>query len=83
MSECPIAQHSHTDKKRSTFSNIGSSCQRSEAYLKNSIKEKPYPCCSAMPAHTTLADAPINVPFPKKKIEKQKNEDKLIARTFK
>lgn len=23
-----------------------------------------YPCCSATPAQTTLADAPINVPLP-------------------
>lgn len=35
-----------------------------KTYLKNSMKEKPYPCCSAIPAHTTLADAPISVPLP-------------------
>lgn len=28
------------------------------------MKEKPYPCCSAIPAQTTFADAPINVPLP-------------------
>lgn len=44
------------------------------AYLKNSMKEKPYPCCSAMPAHTTLADAPISVPFPKQKREESQRK---------
>lgn len=28
------------------------------------MKEKPYPCCSAIPAQTTFADAPISVPLP-------------------
>lgn len=35
-----------------------------ETHLKNCIKVKRYPCCSATPAHTTLAVAPIKVPFP-------------------
>lgn len=35
-------------------------------YLKNSQKVKPYPCCSAIPAHSTLAEAPIIVPLPVK-----------------
>lgn len=32
--------------------------------LKNVAKEILCPCCSAIPAHTILADAPINEPFP-------------------
>lgn len=35
-----------------------------DIYLKYSTNVKRYPCCSATPAHTTLADAPISVPFP-------------------
>lgn len=31
------------------------------------MKVNRYPCCSATPAHTTLAEAPINVPLPLKK----------------
>lgn len=28
------------------------------------MNENRYPCCSATPAQTTFADAPIKVPFP-------------------
>ena len=35
-----------------------------KAYLKNLLKLMGYPYCSASPAQTTLADAPIRVPFP-------------------
>ena len=41
-------------------------------YLKNSMKENPYPCFSAIPAQTTFADAPISVPLPRIKIQKVK-----------
>lgn len=33
-------------------------------YLKYSTKVNLYPCCSATPAHTTFAEAPISVPLP-------------------
>lgn len=38
--------------------------RQSKTHLKYSTNVKRYPCCSATPAHTTFADAPINVPFP-------------------
>ena len=34
------------------------------AHMKNLKKEILHPFCSAIPAHTTLAEAPIRVPFP-------------------
>jgi hypothetical protein len=37
---------------------------RENKYLKNSTKVNLYPCCSATPAQTTFAEAPIKVPFP-------------------
>lgn len=37
------------------------------AYLKNCRKVNLYPCCSATPAQTTFAEAPIRVPLPTKK----------------
>lgn len=33
------------------------------------MNENRYPCCSATPAQTTFADAPIKVPFPKISID--------------
>lgn len=51
-------------------------------YLKNSMKEKPYPCCSAIPAQTTFADAPINVPLPEIIIKKKAPADVSAFYTF-
>lgn len=83
QAEWPVAQRCQTDKiKKSNFSSTGSGCQRRKAYLKNSTKEKPYPCCSAMPAHTTLADAPINVPFPESTIKKINKKSKVRLTYF-
>ena len=36
--------------------------------LKKPLKDILYPFCSASPAHTTLADAPIRVPLPKERV---------------
>lgn len=33
-------------------------------YIKNLTNDILYPFCSAIPAHTTLAEAPMSVPFP-------------------
>ena len=33
-------------------------------YIKNLTNDILYPFCSAIPAHTTLAEAPIRVPLP-------------------
>ena len=44
--------------------------------MKKPLKDILYPFCSASPAHTTLADAPIRVPLPKEryKVKVQSSE---------
>lgn len=42
------------------------------------MKENPYPCCSAIPAQTTFADAPISVPLPGIRNLKSKIASQLI-----
>lgn len=37
-----------------------------------------YPCCSATPAQTTLADAPIKVPLPKNDLKFKLKDSELI-----
>jgi len=44
--------------------------------FKKSVKVKLYPCCCAIPATTTFAEAPINVPLPPRHAPKARAQTK-------
>ena len=52
------------NKMKKYFLNVYIFFVKVYVYLKYSINVNRYPCCSATPAHTTFADAPIKVPLP-------------------